>query len=313
MSRPGPRSRACSRRSWRSGARSSADCFARGRADGSGCRPRTPVVARRRRQPGLRPRRRRRRARARSREMAGSSTCLNAVVPAPLDVLAVTHYPHVVAGPVHDRDRDQHDRGRGRLARRPGCTAGGRAGRRPPTTRGSTRRRRPSRPARTASLALPVLGDGERTDPDLRGAITGLSLRHDRAAIARAVLEGVAFAIARPARRCSGSAAPGRPSCASPAATPASASWNRIKADVTRARRSGPSPATPPSPGSPCWPGSGPASTATRPTRSPAASGSGRRSSRIPRPAPAYDARCGRLPRAGRRRAVGRAPGDGGG
>ena len=32
-------------------------------------------------------------------EMAGSSTCLNAAVPAPLDVLAVTHYPHVIPGP----------------------------------------------------------------------------------------------------------------------------------------------------------------------------------------------------------------------
>ena len=28
--------------------------------------------------------------------MAGSSTCLNAAVSMPLDVLAVTHYPHVV-------------------------------------------------------------------------------------------------------------------------------------------------------------------------------------------------------------------------
>ena len=44
-------------------------------------------------------------------------------------------------------------------------------------------------------LVLAVLGDGERTDPDLRGAIVGLSLRHDRGAIARAVMEGVAFAI----------------------------------------------------------------------------------------------------------------------
>ena len=44
-------------------------------------------------------------------------------------------------------------------------------------------------------LALPVLGDGERTDPDLRGAFTGISLRHDRAVLARAMMEGVAFAI----------------------------------------------------------------------------------------------------------------------
>ena len=44
-------------------------------------------------------------------------------------------------------------------------------------------------------LALPVLGDGERTDPALRGAFTGISLRHDRAVLARAMMEGVAFAI----------------------------------------------------------------------------------------------------------------------
>jgi xylulokinase len=45
---------------------------------------------------------------------------------------------------------------------------------------------------------LPYLA-GERTphaDPDARGAFTGLSLRHDRSALIRAVLEGVAFGLA---------------------------------------------------------------------------------------------------------------------
>jgi xylulokinase len=44
---------------------------------------------------------------------------------------------------------------------------------------------------------LPYL-QGERTphaDPDARGAFTGLSLRHDRAAFVRAVLEGVAYGL----------------------------------------------------------------------------------------------------------------------
>jgi xylulokinase len=44
---------------------------------------------------------------------------------------------------------------------------------------------------------LPYLA-GERTphaDPDARGAFTGLSLRHDRGALARAVLEGVAYGL----------------------------------------------------------------------------------------------------------------------
>jgi xylulokinase len=44
---------------------------------------------------------------------------------------------------------------------------------------------------------LPYL-TGERTphaDPDARGAFTGLSVRHDRGALVRAVLEGVAFGL----------------------------------------------------------------------------------------------------------------------
>lgn len=44
---------------------------------------------------------------------------------------------------------------------------------------------------------LPTL-DGERTprhDPDARGAFAGLSVRHDRGALVRAVLEGVAFSL----------------------------------------------------------------------------------------------------------------------
>jgi xylulokinase len=46
-------------------------------------------------------------------------------------------------------------------------------------------------------LFAPYLA-GERTpypDPDVRGAFTGLSLRHDRGAMWRAMLEGVAFGL----------------------------------------------------------------------------------------------------------------------
>ena len=46
-------------------------------------------------------------------------------------------------------------------------------------------------------LFAPYL-QGERTphaDPEVRGAFTGLSLRHDRGALARAVLEGVAYGL----------------------------------------------------------------------------------------------------------------------
>jgi xylulokinase len=53
------------------------------------------------------------------------------------------------------------------------------------------------RPATEGLLFLPYLA-GERTphaDPDARGAYAGLSLRHDRGALVRALLEGVAFGL----------------------------------------------------------------------------------------------------------------------
>jgi xylulokinase len=52
-------------------------------------------------------------------------------------------------------------------------------------------------PGAEGLLFLPYLA-GERTphaDPDARGAFAGLSLRHDRGALARAVLEGVAYGL----------------------------------------------------------------------------------------------------------------------
>ena len=52
-------------------------------------------------------------------------------------------------------------------------------------------------PGAEGLLFAPYLA-GERTphvDPDARGAFTGLSLRHDRGALWRAMLEGVAFGL----------------------------------------------------------------------------------------------------------------------
>lgn len=127
-------------------------------------------------------------------EMAGSSTCLNAVVAQPLAVLAVTHFPHVVPGPFTTETginttgaavawvADLLYAPRGRRA-------------------GSADYARLDREVKAVPagadgvLALATLADGERTDPELRAAFTGLSLRHDRAVVARAALEGVAFAI----------------------------------------------------------------------------------------------------------------------
>jgi xylulokinase len=86
-------------------------------------------------------------------------------------------------------------------------------------------------PGADGLLFVPVLGDGERDDPALRGTVTGLSLRHGRAAWARAAMEGVAFGMRallevlgrgrEPAAelRVSGQAAGLR-------------TWNQIKADL---------------------------------------------------------------------------------
>jgi xylulokinase len=55
----------------------------------------------------------------------------------------------------------------------------------------------PWEPGAEGLTFLPYLA-GERTphaDPDARGAFAGLSLRHDRGALVRAVLEGVAFGL----------------------------------------------------------------------------------------------------------------------
>jgi xylulokinase len=53
-------------------------------------------------------------------------------------------------------------------------------------------------PPGTEGLLFAPYLSGERTpypDPDARGAFTGLELRHDRGALARAVLEGVAYGL----------------------------------------------------------------------------------------------------------------------
>ena len=56
-------------------------------------------------------------------------------------------------------------------------------------------RRRPlPDPVELAPIFLPYLGDGDRDDPRLRGALLGLSGRHDVSAVAYAMLEGVALA-----------------------------------------------------------------------------------------------------------------------
>lgn len=127
-------------------------------------------------------------------EMAGSSTCLNAVVRSVLPELAITHYPHVVgdrlttetgintSGAAVEWVADLlYARRTGRATARDYALLDAEAARVEPGAKGV--------------LALAVLADGERDAPDIRGAITGLALTDRRDVIARAVLEGVAFAI----------------------------------------------------------------------------------------------------------------------
>ena len=87
--------------------------------------------------------------------------------------------------------------GRDALRRRLAALAARRRRARHAASPSSSRRRRRGSPAPRASTFLPYLA-GERTphaDPDARGSFTGLSLRHDRGALTRAVLEGVAYGL----------------------------------------------------------------------------------------------------------------------
>jgi xylulokinase len=136
-------------------------------------------------------------------EMAGASSCLNSVVLSPLPDLRVTHYSHVVPGcfstelgvnttgaaiswavralgyPGFGGLAADAERFRRRLQR--GATgAGGSGG---------------TAAVEAAPLFLPYLGDGERDDPTARAGFVGLSDRHDRAALAFAVTEGVALGV----------------------------------------------------------------------------------------------------------------------
>jgi xylulokinase len=142
-------------------------------------------------------------------EMAGASSCLNSVVLSPLDDLRVTHYSHVVPGcfstelgvnttgaaiswavgalgyPGFGGLAADAERFRRRLQR---------GARGAPGTRGAWQSGGTAAVA-AAPLFLPYLGDGERDDPTARAGFVGLSDRHDRAALAFAVTEGVALGV----------------------------------------------------------------------------------------------------------------------
>jgi sugar (pentulose or hexulose) kinase len=80
-------------------------------------------------------------------------------------------------------------------------------------------------------IFLPYIADGERFDPTLRGGLYGLSLRHGRPELARAVLEGVAFAMREHVATMAQAGAPIAEIHVSGGGA-RSAVWNQIKADI---------------------------------------------------------------------------------
>jgi len=165
-------------------------------------------------------------------EMAGSSSCFNSVVAEPLADQDVTHYPSIVAAHGYVTEVGINTTGEvlDWLAQ---LFYTGTA--RQPSQQDYARLQRAAAgapPGADGALFAAILGDGERDDPALRGAVTGLSLRHDRGAVARAAMEGIAFGVRA------------RLETLGRASTPATelrvsgggagmAVWNQIKADVT--------------------------------------------------------------------------------
>jgi xylulokinase len=164
-------------------------------------------------------------------EMAGSSSCFNSVITEPLDDQEVTHYPSIVA-----------DHG---YVTEVGINTTGEAldwiaqlfyaGARQPRQQDYERLEHAAAlvPAGSGGLLFaPVLGDGERDDPELRGAATGLSLRHGRGAWARATMEGIAFGVRTRLETLGRASMPATELRVSGGGA-GLAAWNQIKADVT--------------------------------------------------------------------------------
>ena len=164
-------------------------------------------------------------------EMAGSSTCLNSVVAEPLDDLRITHYTHVLPEGFTTETGINTTGEAVRWAAE--LLYGGRSGRPGALDYLRLDHEAAGAPAGAGGLlALVALADGERDDPALRGAFTGLSLRHGRGELARAVLEGAAFAIRGQLellRRAGGAVDELRVSGGDARLV----AWNRIKADAT--------------------------------------------------------------------------------
>jgi xylulokinase len=158
-------------------------------------------------------------------EMAGSSSCFNSVVAEPLPDLDVTHYPSITGHDGYVTEVGINTTGeavdwlvelfygRADYARLEHAVA-------------------EAAPGAGGLVFAPVLGDGERDDPALRGAVTGLSLRHDRGALARAMMEGIACGVRARLETLGRTSAPATELRVSGGGA-GLAAWNQIKADVT--------------------------------------------------------------------------------
>lgn len=129
-------------------------------------------------------------------EMAGSSSCLNSAVTEPVEDVRVTHYSHVVPGR-YTTELGVNTTGAAVewAVRQLGFGGFAELAEDAQRFRRRGRRGKDPDPIGMAPLFLPYLGDGERDDPAVRAAVLGLSDRHDRPALAWAVLEGVALAL----------------------------------------------------------------------------------------------------------------------
>jgi len=164
-------------------------------------------------------------------EMAGSSSCFNSVVTEPLADLDVTHYPSIAGRDGYVTEVGINTTGEALDWLAQLFYRGGAAVRR--TDYGRLEQAAAAAgPGAGGLLFAPVLGDGERDDPGVRGVATGLSLRHDRGAWARATMEGIAFGVRARLETLGRASAPATELRVSGGGAGV-AVWNQIKADVT--------------------------------------------------------------------------------
>jgi len=164
-------------------------------------------------------------------EMAGSSSCLNSLVAEPLPDIDIANYPSPLRPDGYMTETGINTAGQA-VDWIAALCFGGRQGRaRAADYARLDQEAAAVQPGADGLLFVPVLGDGERDDPQLRGIAAGLSLRHGRAAWARATMEGVAFGLRARLEVLSR----GRDSVAELRVSGQAASlrsWNQIKADV---------------------------------------------------------------------------------